>query len=109
MSKSKDIDISNNETPDYVNISHIAITNGSSNSLIGKGRYNDNDIYLKIFTNSKSTGLLYEKKVYEYLLIKFEEKNIDIINFFIKPLKTFEIDYDPGNKSSYLKKLITIL
>lgn len=107
MSKNKEIDISNNETPDYVNISHIAITDGSSNSLIGKGRYNDHDIYLKIFTNSKSTGLLYEKKVYEYLLLKFEEKNIDIINFFIKPLKTFEIDYDPEKKLSYLKKLIT--
>lgn len=107
MSKSKDINISNNDTPDYVNIFNIAITDGSSNSLIGKGRYNDNDIYLKIFTNSKSTGLLYEKKVYEYLLKKFEEENTDIINFFIKPLKTFEIDYDPDKKLSYLNKLIS--
>lgn len=66
------------------------INPGSSNSLIGNGFYRGENIYIKIFTNSKSQGLLYEKKVYEKLKETITE---NIMDFFVMPLYTFELGF----------------
>lgn len=91
---------------DQVNIKVLNVSEGASASLVGEGTYKDKNIYLKLFTNCKSQGLLYEKKLYEYLLRDFN-KNEDKKNFFIEPLKTFEITYnDSLSYVKYIKNLI---
>jgi len=69
----------------------------SSNSLIGPGSYNDKDIYLKLFTNSKSYGLLYEIKVYKN--IQKIIKDLNISDFFVELIDTFELTYPTNSKT----------
>ena len=71
-----------------------------SDSLVFKGKYNGNPVFIKMFSldnsvlNKKNHGLTYEQKIYKYLMERSDLVKPYFQDYFVKVYDVFKVKYD---------------